>query len=386
MLLFSKCLEMTIVLLTSAWSMIDGARPYGRSTGLPFVALGSLAMHASVVIAGALAPATDPAQDSLRETSPGQPGELRTWTDITGKYQTEAALLDLSEGTVTLRKADGQIVRLPIEKLSTRDRGYATEHSGSGKGQAEPPEEAAENREAGQLDSPPKDEEMKEDTGGDVSRQPEPAELEGDPLPPGDASTAAEESGRAGSSWWVLSLGIASLVLCLGGGLSFLVGGLMLLKGRKGAKARQPAFIMPGEGVGALTLGMDERAVVRALGRPDEISVYDEGKTRFLNYYGEGISVRLGSGRVTTLFLYSGRIGGYEKGKYQRFRGALRNGVGFDSTYEEVIEAHGPPQSEGELSHAPVPSKWIVYHQGIGFDFIAKTGEIINISVKQKKT
>jgi uncharacterized protein with FMN-binding domain len=50
--------------------------------------------------------------------------DVRTWTDSTGTYQVQAELVDEDGGTVRLRKRDGQIVSLPLERLSTADQAY----------------------------------------------------------------------------------------------------------------------------------------------------------------------------------------------------------------------------------------------------------------------
>jgi hypothetical protein len=49
---------------------------------------------------------------------------LRTWTDVTGRYRIEAALVKLENGKVLLRKRDGSMIALPLEKLSREDREY----------------------------------------------------------------------------------------------------------------------------------------------------------------------------------------------------------------------------------------------------------------------
>lgn len=58
----------------------------------------------------------------------GTPGEsLSKWTDISGKYSTEAAFLSIENGNVRLRKKDGIKIILPIEKLSATDQQRAIE-------------------------------------------------------------------------------------------------------------------------------------------------------------------------------------------------------------------------------------------------------------------
>jgi predicted Ser/Thr protein kinase len=57
--------------------------------------------------------------DSQRQEPPER--AFRVWTDATGKFQAEAAFLDLKDGKVWLKKKDGNVVSVPLEKLSKED-------------------------------------------------------------------------------------------------------------------------------------------------------------------------------------------------------------------------------------------------------------------------
>ncbi|HRX81656.1 MAG TPA: SHD1 domain-containing protein [Pirellulaceae bacterium] len=50
--------------------------------------------------------------------------EVREWTDTTGRFSVDAAFAGLSSDTVTLRKEDGDVIKVPIERLSRADREY----------------------------------------------------------------------------------------------------------------------------------------------------------------------------------------------------------------------------------------------------------------------
>ena len=71
--------------------------------------------------------------------------ELRTWT--AGQHQAQAVFLDLAEGEVALRRQDGQVVRVPLERLSRADQDYvrqvmetrARPQAGPEEGQGQPP-------------------------------------------------------------------------------------------------------------------------------------------------------------------------------------------------------------------------------------------------------
>lgn len=48
----------------------------------------------------------------------------RTWTDSTGVFSLEAELLEVTDGKARLKKADGKIVSLAIDRLSEADRKF----------------------------------------------------------------------------------------------------------------------------------------------------------------------------------------------------------------------------------------------------------------------
>ena len=45
----------------------------------------------------------------------------RTWTDASGKFSVEADLVDVRSGRITLLKADGRVVNVPVQRLSDDD-------------------------------------------------------------------------------------------------------------------------------------------------------------------------------------------------------------------------------------------------------------------------
>ena len=49
---------------------------------------------------------------------------VRKWTDTTGKFTVDAELVDSTNETVHLKKRDGQVIALPLEKLSGADQEY----------------------------------------------------------------------------------------------------------------------------------------------------------------------------------------------------------------------------------------------------------------------
>lgn len=55
--------------------------------------------------------------------------EPREWSDVTGKFKITAEFVELTDGIVKLRNADGKILKIPLAKLSPDDRRAARELS-----------------------------------------------------------------------------------------------------------------------------------------------------------------------------------------------------------------------------------------------------------------
>ena len=64
----------------------------------------------------------------LSLTNPLLGSEERTWTDVTGKYEFVASLVEVKENGVLLKQANGKTKLVPLAKLSVGDRAYAKAH------------------------------------------------------------------------------------------------------------------------------------------------------------------------------------------------------------------------------------------------------------------
>ena len=62
------------------------------------------------------------AQDADTET-PAE-AELRQWTDTTGKFQIDAKFVEFVGNQVTLQRADGSMLNVPLSRLSSKDRAF----------------------------------------------------------------------------------------------------------------------------------------------------------------------------------------------------------------------------------------------------------------------
>ena len=52
-------------------------------------------------------------------------GQARTWTNNSGKYKVDARFVDLENQAVRLKKQDGEIIVVPLQKRSDADRHVA---------------------------------------------------------------------------------------------------------------------------------------------------------------------------------------------------------------------------------------------------------------------
>ena len=52
----------------------------------------------------------------------------RTWTDKSGAHSVTGELIEVKEGSVRLKRQDGKVVSIPVEKLSDADQAYLREH------------------------------------------------------------------------------------------------------------------------------------------------------------------------------------------------------------------------------------------------------------------
>ena len=55
----------------------------------------------------------------------------RTWKSSGGGYSIEAEFVNVKDGTVSLRKANGDVIEVPLARLSAEDQGYVAEQAGA---------------------------------------------------------------------------------------------------------------------------------------------------------------------------------------------------------------------------------------------------------------
>lgn len=98
------------------------------AAGVPIVGIPMCARLIQVQDTASLsqaAPSTGP--NAAPAEASAQP--QRTWTDASGQHRTEATFVDMAAGQVRLRKADGTVILIPLEKLSPADQEWLRRQS-----------------------------------------------------------------------------------------------------------------------------------------------------------------------------------------------------------------------------------------------------------------
>jgi len=88
-------------------------------------------------------------------------GQVRTWTDATGKFSVRAELVQVQGANVVLKRLDGRVIKVPIARLSVADQAVARRAAAAGPAQPKsaggrpattPPERPSANRPRWTLD------------------------------------------------------------------------------------------------------------------------------------------------------------------------------------------------------------------------------------------
>lgn len=74
-------------------------------------------------------PPVMPDDDDDEFAIPTSDAVTRTWHDATRSFQVEAQLLKFEDGQVTLRREDGRVITLPLEKLCEEDRAFVKQQA-----------------------------------------------------------------------------------------------------------------------------------------------------------------------------------------------------------------------------------------------------------------
>ncbi|MEN6452246.1 MAG: SHD1 domain-containing protein [Thermoguttaceae bacterium] len=62
-------------------------------------------------------------------SAPAASPVLRKWRDVSGNFEVEAVYLGLQDNKVRIRRKDGRVIRVPLDRLSEEDRKYVAEEA-----------------------------------------------------------------------------------------------------------------------------------------------------------------------------------------------------------------------------------------------------------------
>lgn len=114
---------------------------------MSFSSIRPIAFVLVVLMPGMCRPAIS---QNLAGDGPSSQPQYRTWTDRSGKHQTKAAFVSEKDGTVTLKKSQGEIIAIPLDLLSDADRKYvaAMRQGNAGAGDNARPQDGSESPES----------------------------------------------------------------------------------------------------------------------------------------------------------------------------------------------------------------------------------------------
>jgi hypothetical protein len=161
----------------------------------------------------------------------------------------------------------------------------------------------------------------------------------------------------------------ATVLLLLAGGA--IVGFYKFGSAKNAPVAQQQAsvLIVPGESVGKVRKGMSSIEVEAILGKPEKlqgrIMVYDRKL---------GMSIAQGNSGVAVIFCGDSML------RYpgvRTFKGRTKEGIGMESSREEVIKAFGPPTTAKPWNAGQEQ----LDYQALGLKFVLESQKVINITV-----
>ena len=177
-------------------------------------------------------------------------------------------------------------------------------------------------------------------------------------------------------TWLKLKLvASASLAVLLAGGVATAApsGGSAQPKGNA-SQTDDTFLIVPGESVGKVRKGMTTNEVEAVLGKPDKW----QGR---IMLYDKKLGMSVGQSRAGALVV----CGGDSMLKYpgvKKFKGRTKEGIGMESSREDVIKAFGKPTAAKPWnSTEKFTGHEQLEYKPIGLTFVLEEGKVINIMV-----
>jgi hypothetical protein len=143
-----------------------------------------------------------------------------------------------------------------------------------------------------------------------------------------------------------------------------------------GSGPQPNGFVCPGQGYGAVRLGMTREEVVAAIGQP-ELKVSSAAYQ-----YADGFAVVFDRSFRVSSIMCGGWCEG-DKPMVDRFRGSTASGIGMGSSSSTVRKAYGAP--EGLRTVEGDPNFSVMEYPSLGVAFAFRHDRLVKITVSKSK-
>jgi len=141
--------------------------------------------------------------------------------------------------------------------------------------------------------------------------------------------------------------------------------------GPASANANPPILIEPGVAVGKVRAGMRSEAVIAQLGEPQRRTA------NALEYTSLGFAVMPGPDGIIQVVM-CGDVTGLNGPLVKAFNGRTKEGIGLNSTREDLVKAYGQPSS-GEKLRGGMES---LRYDSLGITFTLEGGKVFHMIVR----
>jgi len=141
--------------------------------------------------------------------------------------------------------------------------------------------------------------------------------------------------------------------------------------GRSNSQNTPPILIEPNLAVGDVRAGMRSEDVVRQLGEPQRRT------SNALEYTGRGFAVMPGPDGTVQVIM-CGDVTGIKGPLIKAFNGHTKEGIGLNSTREDLLKAYGEPNSSEKLRGGTESLRY----DALGITFTLETGKVYHMIVR----
>jgi hypothetical protein len=136
--------------------------------------------------------------------------------------------------------------------------------------------------------------------------------------------------------------------------------------------------LVSGVSVGRVHFEMSESELRAALGEPDAVEERGPGVIG-LSYYDRGMFVIVSGGAISMIHVFREMDDGDDR--WSAFPLRTADEITWESRYQDVVAAHGPPSREGDDRMAEPPERWAAYDDlNLIFSFRADDDTLLSVA------